>query len=255
VGLDKLNVFAEICLANDLARVFSHLDEILDAGVAVEQLILDLSGYYHSLLLIKAGVTRESIPGYPPERFSVKVLEKLDAPRLAHAGELLFDLHRDIRYSVSPRFELRTLASKLCWLDRWISPPDLAEAVKQARVHLKAAPRPLAKGAGENSGKSTAPESFAGITKGEGSPFVRAIHENNPKPEDPPRTVPKASTEFSFNDLYGKWQADKKNPNSQSFSVPTAQEESSKQERAELNPAVQSVLRIFNGTIINKGKE
>jgi small neutral amino acid transporter SnatA (MarC family) len=81
--------------------------------------------------------------------------------------------------------------------------------------------------------------------------------------------------------MYSQWQADKKNPNRdtvplanvplaapltdapQGFSVSPAQEESqgesqkgaqkepSEQAGSELNPAVQSVLRIFNGTIIN----
>ena len=219
VGLDKLNTFAETCTANNLGGVFTLLDEILDAGVAVEQLILDLASYYHSLLLLKAGINRESILGYPPERFSLKVQEKLDAPRLTHAGELLFNLYRDIRYSISPRYEIKTLASKLCWLDRWVSPPDLADALKDAGNLLKGSPSSLA---------GNTAESNVSLAKEESNPPASGT-----------------SGELSFNDLYSQWQA------GQRSQTEIPQPESPQTESLKLNPAVQSVLKIFDGTIIN----
>ncbi|MDR1212311.1 MAG: hypothetical protein LBK40_08795, partial [Spirochaetaceae bacterium] len=39
----------------------------------------------------------------------------------------------DIRYSLSPRYELETAVSKLCWLDKWVSPAELASAVGSLR--------------------------------------------------------------------------------------------------------------------------
>jgi DNA polymerase-3 subunit gamma/tau len=129
VGLDKLNEFAEACAAGSFAQALSLLDAILSSGVAVETFITDLANYYHNLLLLKAGVERETVLGYPPARFSPAVLEKYDTVRLERAAELLYELYRNIRYSVSPRFELETLVSKLCWLEKWISPAELADAV------------------------------------------------------------------------------------------------------------------------------
>jgi DNA polymerase-3 subunit gamma/tau len=137
VGLDELNRFAESCAAGDFSLSLSLLDAVLSSGVAVETFITGLAGYYHSLLLLKAGVTRDSVLGYAPARFSQAVLEKYDTIRLARAGEPLYELYRDIRYSVSPRFELETLASKLCWLEKWISPAELGDAVAKAQAALK----------------------------------------------------------------------------------------------------------------------
>jgi DNA polymerase-3 subunit gamma/tau len=136
VGLDKLNALAEACAANDAAASLAILDAVLEAGIAIEQFIVDLAGYYRSLLLIKSGVLRESLLGYSPDRFSAKPLEKLDAPRLEQALSLLLDLYRNVRYSFSPRFELENVVSKLCWLDRWVSPADLKAAVTEAREIL-----------------------------------------------------------------------------------------------------------------------
>ncbi|GHT97658.1 DNA polymerase III subunit gamma/tau [Spirochaetia bacterium] len=136
VGLDKLNGLAEACAANDTPGAFKIIDELLDAGISIEQFIIDLAGYYRSLLLLKNGVNRESLLGYSPDRFSALVPEKLDSIHLERALSLLLDLYRDIRYSLSPRFELETAVSKLSWLDRWISPPELRAAVAGARDAL-----------------------------------------------------------------------------------------------------------------------
>jgi DNA polymerase-3 subunit gamma/tau len=137
VGLDRLNALAEACAANDAAGAFAQVDGILDGGVAIEQFVIDLAGYYRSLLLLKNGVTRESLLGYGPDRFSAPVRDKLDSPRLEQALSLLLGLYRDIRYSVSPRFELETVISKLSWLDLWVSPLEMRGAIAGARNALE----------------------------------------------------------------------------------------------------------------------
>jgi DNA polymerase-3 subunit gamma/tau len=225
VGLDQLNAFAEACVANDFPGVLSHIEGTLAAGVAVETFIIDVAGYYHSLLLIKAGVSRESVLGYSADRFSAKVLQKLDAVRLAQAGELLFNLHRDIRYSLSPRFELETLAAKLCWLDRWVSPAELAEAVDKAREALKGGiVRPLA---GEGlppqaaPGTTTAPESSAETKRGDWQERPAGF----------------------LSEGFERYKAEKQ-------ASPPKPEEAGPRNPPEVNPGVQTVLKLFQGTIV-----
>ncbi|MDR2470968.1 MAG: DNA polymerase III subunit gamma/tau [Treponema sp.] len=136
LGLDELNALAEACVNNDSAGAFGAIDRILDAGIAIEQFVIDLAGYYRSLLLLKAGVLKESLLGYGAERFSAAVRERLSPAQLEEALSLLLGLYRDLRYSLSPRFELETAVSKLCWLDRWVSPLELRETVEAARAAL-----------------------------------------------------------------------------------------------------------------------
>ncbi|MDR3144789.1 MAG: DNA polymerase III subunit gamma/tau [Treponema sp.] len=136
LGLESLNALAEACAANDTAAAFALVDRIIDGGVAIEQFVIDMAGYYRSLLLLKNGVTRESLLGYSPDRFSGKVLERLVSFHLERALELFLDLYRDIRYSVSPRFELESAVSKLSWLNFWISPPELREEIARVRAVL-----------------------------------------------------------------------------------------------------------------------
>jgi DNA polymerase-3 subunit gamma/tau len=239
VGLDKLNEFARACASGDASGALAEIDALLASGVAVETFVVDLAGYYHSLLLLKAGVTRESLLGYPPERFSPEVLEKYDALRLARAGELLFDLHRDIRYSVSPRFELETLASKLCWLDRWVSPVDLADAVANAGNLLKGGvARPLAE----------APAFTGAAERGGG--------ENKNRPE----TVRVVKDEIRpgqpgfLTEGFKRYMADKKDPPETPApvfgTVAVAAPALERQSAPAVDPGVETVVRLFNGPVV-----
>jgi DNA polymerase-3 subunit gamma/tau len=137
VGLEKLNALAEACAANNTPTAFALTDGILNSGVAIEQFVIDLAAYYRSLLLLKNGVERESLLGYSPGLFSAQVLETFDSIRLEQALDLLLSCYRDIRYSVSPRFELETVISKLSWLSRWVAPAELKAAMEQAQNVLR----------------------------------------------------------------------------------------------------------------------
>ena len=186
VGLEKLNALADACAANDTPAAFALTDEILGSGVAIEQFVVDLAAYYRSLLLLKNGVERESLLGYSPRLFSAKALETFDSLRLEQALDLLLACYRDIRYSVSPRFELETAVSKLSWLSRWVSPPELKAAMERAQSVLRSSSGgPAAPG-----GQASAPPETAGegigrplAQGGQRSPEHRSPEEHpNPRP-------------------------------------------------------------------------
>ena len=133
IGLEKLNALAEACASNDAPAAFTLTDQILAGGVDIEQFIIDLAGYYRSLLLLKNGITRESLLGYRPALFSAKTLEAYDSIRLEQALDILLDCYRNVRFSVSPRFDIETAVSKLTWLNKWVSPIELKAAIDSAR--------------------------------------------------------------------------------------------------------------------------
>ncbi|GHU23120.1 hypothetical protein FACS1894172_01190 [Spirochaetia bacterium] len=166
VGLENLNTLAQFCTKNDVQNALLHVDSIIGSGVALEQCIIDLAGYYRSLLLLKTGITREALLGYPLERFSTEVLQALDPVRIEHALDLLLAVYRDIRYSVSPRFEFETVMVKLCGLSTWVSPEELRSAIADARNLLQNAPRPVSA-----PGASVSPQPSSGP-----SPFMSDFH-------------------------------------------------------------------------------
>jgi DNA polymerase-3 subunit gamma/tau len=265
VGLDKLNEFAETCAGGDLAASLNLLDSILSSGVAAETFITDLAGFYHSLLLLKAGITRESVLGYPPQRFSQKTLEKYDTVRLAQAGELLFDLHRNIRYSLSPRFEIETLVSKLCWLDKWISPLEMGDALVRARnVFGGGSARPLAEGAPEPQKSQETEISYRKFF------YTPPCHTGNSAPS-PAGTEQGAGQGGSLTEEFQRYMTARANSRESPLSsFPSSSADSStasseplpaKEETGGgdnssdpegLDPVVQRVLKVFRGTIIEE---
>ncbi len=145
IGLDAVNELAEACAEGRTADALDAVDRLLLRGVAVEQFIVDLVEYYRSLLLLKSGIDREALLGYAPDRYSRKALDAFSAVQIERAVSLLLDLYRDIRFSVSPRFELETAVSRLCWLKSWVSPAELRAAIDGVRGRLLS-PSPTARG-------------------------------------------------------------------------------------------------------------
>ena len=136
IGLDTINALAESCVRGAVNEALAQVDGILERGISIEQFIIDLAGYYRSLLLLKNGIEREALLGYAPDRFSREVLETLTGPQIERAVSLLLEVYRQIRYSVSPRFELETTVVQLCRLTDWIAPEDIKAAIDQLRGRL-----------------------------------------------------------------------------------------------------------------------
>jgi DNA polymerase-3 subunit gamma/tau len=248
VGLEKLNALAEACALGDTPRAFALIDEIISSGVAIEQLVIDLAGYYRSLLLLKNGVTRESLLGYSPAQFSVKALEA-DGVRLGQALDLLLGCYRDIRYSVSPRFELETVVSKLSWLSHWISPAELKAAVESAHRALggrliahnerpaarEEPARPLASGAAESPGGGASAKS--GVPPESGS---RSLSDDFKR-----MLAAKAAGAAT-----GGGESDEDEED-----VPLWEEIARHDDAPQTEPGVERVLRLIPGTIVNQGND
>lgn len=136
VGFDATDSLVAACAEGRTTDALNAVDAVLQRGVSVEQFVVDLAAYFRSLLMIKHGVARESLLGFAPERFSPVVLQTLSAIQIERGLALLLDLYRDIRFSVSPRFELETAISRLCWLTAWVSPAELRAAIDDVRGRL-----------------------------------------------------------------------------------------------------------------------
>ncbi|MDR2403897.1 MAG: DNA polymerase III subunit gamma/tau [Spirochaetaceae bacterium] len=247
VGLESLNALAEACAANDTATAFALIDRIIDGGVAIEQFVIDMAGYYRSLLLLKNGVTRESLLGYSSDRFSGSVLERLDSLHLERALDLLLDLYRNIRYSVSPRFELESVVSKLSWLSLWISPPELREEI--ARVRAVLGPAAMRPGIPDETGAGTS---------GTENTVKLAVKEAGEGPEDTAAYASEhAGSEQEIFDSplqFGKpgtFTEEFKRRMAAREAVPKAKAGEG-DEDPDIPPQAEMVRRVFHGTVVRK---
>jgi DNA polymerase-3 subunit gamma/tau len=142
VGLDTMNQLFETCVVANTASALEQLDSLLQSGVSIEQFITDCSNYIRSLLLIKSGITRESLLGQSPERYSQQVLVQWNVAQLERALSLFLGLYRDIRYSTSPRYEVDLAISRLCGISSFISPQEVFQAMEQVKQLLGGATFP-----------------------------------------------------------------------------------------------------------------
>ncbi len=140
VGIDRLNTIFELCADSKTDEVLNALDGFLQAGVSIEQLISTCADYLRSLLLIKNGITREALLGNNVERYSKKVLGAWNTIQTERALSLYLTLYRDIRYSLSPRYEMELLFSRMCWIKDYVSPAEVKKAIDQAQALLSGAP-------------------------------------------------------------------------------------------------------------------
>ncbi len=133
LGVDRLNSIFEACVQGKSEEVLAQLDDFLQSGISIEQLISNSTEYLRSLLLLKNGIKKESLLGQSPERYSGNVLNAWNSIQTERALSIFLQLYRDIRYSLSPRYELELAFSRLCWLTQYVSPSEVKTAIDQAK--------------------------------------------------------------------------------------------------------------------------
>jgi len=136
VGIEHMTDLLEAAAAGDRARAIGLLDNVLGAGAAVEQVLLELASYLRDLILLAYGIGRESLLGVNAERFPSKLRGSWNIRRLEEATEEAFSLYRDLRYSLSPRFELELFVGRLCSLSERMSADEVLTRIESLRKEL-----------------------------------------------------------------------------------------------------------------------
>lgn len=136
VGAERMGSMLSLCAAGNRTAALELLDSILASGVSVEQFAQDAVSYTRSLLFLASGVNKESLLGAPRSSFPDDLVAALDAPRLERMLASLFDLYRDMRYSVNPRWELELAVSRLCAIRDYIPQSELATTIRAMKAAI-----------------------------------------------------------------------------------------------------------------------
>lgn len=136
LGMERLNVLLAAVVDKDVTAVLDVVEEALLGGVSVERFTMDLADYLRTLLLIKNGVTRESVIGISVDRIPEAVREGLTREQLETANELVLQLYRDLRYSVNQRFDLELTLSRFANLRNYLAPQELVERIEALQHEL-----------------------------------------------------------------------------------------------------------------------
>ena len=135
-GVERLNSIFEACAEGKPETVINLLDEMLQSGISAEQIVSNSADYLRSVLLIKNGVTKEALLGNSAERYSQTVLKTWNTIQVERALSIYLQLFRDIRYSLSPVYELELAFSRMCWLSEYVSNAEVKKAIDAAQSLL-----------------------------------------------------------------------------------------------------------------------
>ena len=137
VGQDRMNALFGMFVAGDTAGSLSSLDAILGGGVSPEQFVADSVEYCRALLLVKNGITRESILGAPLSSFDLGITEALSGERIERILSIFLGTYRNLKESIDPRYELDLAVAKASHIGSYVPPSDVVRAVGALRRYLE----------------------------------------------------------------------------------------------------------------------
>lgn len=184
LSLDELNQVGELIGSDAGGAMLALADTILERGVSVERFVIALADYLRSLLLLLHGVERPGILGYAPDSFSAQARARLQVSELELAGEMLLELHRNLKLSVNPRFELELLLSRLARAQGLVTPAELLAEVSAIKGQFEAEP-----GAAPAAAGSVRPEAPAAAAAASPPAAAEAVHTPR-RPAQGPRSAP-----------------------------------------------------------------
>ena len=111
---ERLNLagFSKICEIVSLSvlgtpdKAIEVLSSLFEAGVSPEQIVKDSADFFRTILLYKTGIRRPSLLGVSEDDIPKELVDALSKEQIEAALKAEMDLYRDMRYSISPRFEV-----------------------------------------------------------------------------------------------------------------------------------------------------
>jgi DNA polymerase-3 subunit gamma/tau len=135
VGVEFISTLLNRILTSNHQQVLELVDEVIRKGVSVSQLVHDLTDFLRAILLLKAGIKRESVLGYSLEWLNKEEFLNLSLNQVEIALETLLSLNHRLRDSVNARSELELTMVRLCSLPYYLGTEELYQKIN----HLKEA--------------------------------------------------------------------------------------------------------------------
>ena len=133
-GFSAISKIVSLALSEKGDAVFDEIGKLFLDGVAPEQIVKDSADFFRTLLLYKEGVRRVDVLGSSLTDIPIEVVEALSREQLEAALNALLKLYRDLRYSLSPRFEIELFFSRLSSLRNLTSPDILLKKLEELKA-------------------------------------------------------------------------------------------------------------------------
>ena len=132
-GFSKISEIVSLSVFSSPDKAIEVLSSLFEAGVSPEQIVKDSADFFRTILLYKTGIRRPSLLGVAEEDIPKKLVDALSKEQIEAALKAEMDLYRDMRYSISPRFEIELMVSRLSSLPSLVSGESLMEEIKKMR--------------------------------------------------------------------------------------------------------------------------
>ena len=140
VGFDQINGLAGALASGERQVAFEALDRIITSGVSIEQCIIDLTDYFRALLFYKAGISKEALLGFAPDRFAPEVVRSYSERQAERAVSILLELFRSVRYSLNQRFEMEVAISRLAGLKDYLTTEEIVSELRSLKETARSLP-------------------------------------------------------------------------------------------------------------------
>ena len=188
VGQDRMNALFGLFVAGDTAGSLSALDSILGGGVSPEQFVADTVEYCRALLLIKHGLTRESILGAPLSSFDLSITEALSGERIERVLSTFLSAYRNLKESIDPRYELDLAVAKASHIGSYVPPSDLVRAVGTLKRYLEKN-APMTAAPASSAARAPAPAPVPEQIRTAALPVASVVPASSPASPAPARAV------------------------------------------------------------------
>ena len=132
-GFSKISEIVSLSVFSSPDKAIEVLSSLFEAGVSPEQIVKDSADFFRTILLYKTGIRRPSLLGVAEEDIPKELVDALSKEQIEAALKAEMDLYRDMRYSISPRFEIELMVSRLSSLPSLVSGESLREEIKKMR--------------------------------------------------------------------------------------------------------------------------
>ncbi len=127
VGSSMISKVLSEAIAGERQQALKSLASILADGLSVEQCIKSFTDFFRALLFRKDGITDEELLNMRAEDIPEELVNALSVAQIEAAMRTLLQLYREVRYSISPRFELELFISRLSSLRNLRTPEELVQ--------------------------------------------------------------------------------------------------------------------------------
>ena len=132
-GFSKISEMVSASLHGEPGKAVEILSSLLQSGVSTEQITKDGADFFRSLLLYKNGIRRPSLLGVEEAEIPSDIVELLSREQLEAGLRGFMNLYRDLRYTLSPQFELELLFSRLSSLPSLVSSETLVRKLEDMK--------------------------------------------------------------------------------------------------------------------------